>query len=231
MRVCCVSDLHGRLPVIPECDVLVIAGDLCPDIERVGWDAGLMARGQLDWLETAYSKWERTVPARHIFYTPGNHDWIVTLPDTLRTRMFVDEGVEVSTVGSGSAWALGDAPIDQKPAVRFWFTPWVNYCGHWNWQMMAFDRAKKFEEVPYILPIDLLVSHSPPYDCVDKTYSGEPVGCRALRDVIQRRQPRYSVFGHIHEGQRYGREGRVGGTKCFNVAMWGPKWEPLVLDI
>jgi Icc-related predicted phosphoesterase len=211
MRVVAVSDLHGRLPKIPGCDVLVIAGDLCPDYQMRGYyDHDMMRESQMQWLVNDYAEWEAQVPAATILFTPGNHDWITDLPAFLRTTMLVDEA----------------RTVDDK---TFWFTPWIVPCGHWNYQLSREQRADRFDQMPYKL--DLLVMHGPAYDVGDLTYSSEHAGCREMRRVIQQKQPRNVVFGHIHEGQRYGREFRLGGSKCFNVAMWGAKWEPLILDL
>jgi Icc-related predicted phosphoesterase len=212
MRVCAVSDLHGRLPQIPECDVLVIAGDICPDADTPGllWDPDGARVWQMNWLRETYAEWEAKVPATHIHVTPGNHDWINEFPPELRSRFHVDEGVT----------------IDGK---TFWFTPWVSPCGGWNYEQAQSQREYRFDNMPYKL--DLLVMHAPAFGVGDLAYGDIPAGCRAMKYFIEQRQPRHVVFGHIHEGQRYGREHRCGGSKCYNVAMWGENWQPLVLDI
>jgi Icc-related predicted phosphoesterase len=213
MQVCAISDLHGRLPQLPDCDAVVIAGDVCPDHERRGYyDHDLMRESQTDWLMNDFAEWEQTWPASvvHCGATWGNHDWVTAFPANCRMTAHVDELVL----------------FDDK---KVWFTPWVSPCGAWNYQMCREQRAKRFADIPY--KVDLLVMHGPAYDCGDLTYSNDSVGCREMRAVIQQKQPRFVVFGHIHEGQRYGREFRLGGSKCFNVAMWGAKWEPLVIEL
>lgn len=213
VKIVCISDTHGALPVIPECDVLIHCGDICPDMHRsAAFDHDLMRMQQMEWLREEYYEWEQTVPAKEIFATLGNHDWISTFPKACRSQMFIDGLVH-------------------HEGKMFWFTPWVPHCGDWNYQLSRDQRAIRFADIPYKL--DLLVSHAPPFGVGDQVYGnpGEPVGCRELRREIQQKQPRYGVFGHIHEGQRFGREFRLGGTKLFNCAMFGADWKPVVIDL
>ena len=56
MKICAISDGHGRLPDIPECDVLVIAGDFCAEWTRV-FDPDIMRLKQMEWLNGMYRAW------------------------------------------------------------------------------------------------------------------------------------------------------------------------------
>lgn len=225
MRIAVISDLHGRLPPIPKCDVLILGGDICPDIDRVGWVPELMKQRQMEWLATEYFEWEQCVPTNNIWATPGNHDWVSTFPSACRSRMFIDQGMELN-------------------GKTFWFTPWVAHCGQWNYQLSRGQRAERFKDIPEKL--DVLVMHSPAFDVGDLTYTNETVGCRELRRVILEKKPRYAVFGHIHEGQRFVgaypngrecvesknlREFRLGETTLFHASMWGPTWTPVIIDL
>ena len=65
---------------------------------------------------------------------------------------------------------------------------------------------------------DLLVTHSPPKGVADMTSGGQSVGSIAIRDAIERVQPRLALCGHIHDS--WGRSGTIGETRVHNV---GPK--------
>lgn len=210
MRLVSIADQHGRLPDIPECDVLILAGDICPDFPRIR-DPHIMRLRQEDWLETKYREWESRIPARHIVCTPGNHDWIIRLPEGLRTRMFIDEGCEID-------------------GTKFWCTPWIVPVGNWNYMLTRTQRAARFREIPEGL--DVLVSHSPAHRVLDRTIDGDDAGCIELRSAIYRAKPKVCVFGHIHECG--GGRAKLGSTKMFNCAMTAPRgqvWRPVVFDI
>lgn len=49
--------------------------------------------------------------------------------------------------------------------------------------------------------IDILITHTPPLGHGDLVCSGVRAGCVELLTTVQQRvQPKYHVFGHIHEG-------------------------------
>jgi 3',5'-cyclic AMP phosphodiesterase CpdA len=60
------SDLHGRLPDIAPCDVLLLAGDLCPDYS---------VPQQRAWLGAALRPWLQSLDVEHVVAIAGNHDF------------------------------------------------------------------------------------------------------------------------------------------------------------
>jgi len=48
----------------------------------------------------------------------------------------------------------------------------------------------------------VLITHAPPHGICDRTVGNMNVGCAKLGRVVEIKQPRLHVFGHIHEGKR-----------------------------
>ena len=68
---------------------------------------------------------------------------------------------------------------------------------------------------------DVLLLHSPPKGVADRTSSGHSVGSVAIRDAIERIQPRLAVCGHIHDC--WGATGQIGTTRVVNLGPT-PNW-------
>ncbi|MPY77534.1 MAG: metallophosphoesterase [Actinophytocola sp.] len=86
------------------------------------------------------------------------------------------------------------------------------------------------EAVAGLGQIDVLCSHIPPdvpeltYDVVTKrTEAGAP----SLREAVEREQPRWSLFGHVH--QPLADRMRLGRTECCNVGHFKLAERPFVL--
>jgi Icc-related predicted phosphoesterase len=79
--------------------------------------------------------------------------------------------------------------------------------------------------------VDVLCTHIPPavpellYDTVARRLER---GSEALLDVIKRTQPRYALFGHVH--QPLVRRTRIGITECLNVGHFRATGAPHVLQ-
>jgi len=65
------SDLHGVLPEIDPCDVLVLAGDLLP-LEMQA-DAARSCK----WFSTVFAAWLDGIPATEVVAVAGNHDFVL----------------------------------------------------------------------------------------------------------------------------------------------------------
>jgi Icc-related predicted phosphoesterase len=81
-------------------------------------------------------------------------------------------------------------------------------------------------------PVDVLCTHSPPaipellFDTVARRME---TGSVALLEMIRRVQPRYALFGHVH--QPLARRVRVGRTECVNVGHFRATRVPYAVDL
>jgi hypothetical protein len=74
MQIVALSDQHAYLPRIPPCDLLIIAGDICPD--RLGPFLVMHDPDQQKaWFDRNVRPWLAKAPATHKIATWGNHDW------------------------------------------------------------------------------------------------------------------------------------------------------------
>jgi len=68
MRIVALSDQHGFLPDVPPCDLLIVAGDVCPD--RFGpFMAVHDPYQQQAWFDRTVRPWLAATPATHKLLT------------------------------------------------------------------------------------------------------------------------------------------------------------------
>lgn len=197
MVVRATSDWHGVLPEVEPCDLLIIAGDVCPLSNHA-------RTFQYSWLNNEFADHLNSLPAEQIVLIGGNHDF--ELEDYKTGR---EIPVENLTYLRDSVYVW--------EGLKFYGIPWVPNLPRWAFHASA-DRLKQlYAAVPD--DTDVLITHGPPFYCGDFTsprFGSEHVGCKAVNVAINRVQPRLTICGHIHEshGLHY-----CGGSPMFNVAL------------
>lgn len=192
MIIDCISDLHGHFPKLEGGDLLIVAGDLgCNDI-----------RGSLEFgawiIKQEYTK--KVVIA-------GNHDnWIENKIMQNNTFPFCEY--------------LCDSGIEFE-GLKIWGSPWCKWFPGVNPNCTAFmlkteeELAEKWALIPR--NIDILITHAPPFNFLDRTIEDKMVGSTTLLDWVGEWKPRLHIFGHVHEG--YGEE-----RSFFGKRNWGNKY-------
>src|SRR4051812_2925127 len=103
------SDLHGNLPIVDPCDLLLLGGDVSPldgerDVERM-----------TSWIEGEFSAWLEATPADRILLVPGNHDFIFEARSDwpeMPAELLIDQAVDVDGISVyASPWV---------PALKEW---------------------------------------------------------------------------------------------------------------
>lgn len=189
MKILAISDMHGYLPEIPECDLLIIAGDICPDMSNIGHSA---LNKQWFWMTAEFTDWYESLKAKKIVATWGNHDFVgEEHPDP---RVTVDELVEYE-------------------GLKIWLTPWVTNLPRWAFNKDESGLVAIYEQIPE--GIDILVTHAPPYGYGDIVPGWGHVGGVELGRTVERVKPKAVICGHIHPA--YGKYD-MNSIPVYNVA-------------
>jgi Icc-related predicted phosphoesterase len=193
MKAVVISDTHNQhaLVDLPSGDLLVH----CGDATMGGTEAEVIN----------FADWFSKQDFEHKIFVPGNHDFMFEkmlplcremMPDT---HILVEDQIEIEH-------------------LKIYGVPYVPLGRRWAYSYSRDDyqRAKKiWARVPKNL--DLLITHGPPQNILDKVPAGN-VGCPYLYESVRANYPTYHCFGHIHEG--YGKMNQSGMVANFvNAAL------------
>lgn len=186
LKIAAISDLHGSTPEIPECDLLIIAGDLC---------SGGSFLKQEKWIKEIFFPYINTSKAKEVVYIAGNHDTI-----------FQQESFKPPI--SDQVHYLQDSKT-QILGLNIYGTPWqLPFYGAFNASEIKLKNI--YESIPSNL--DILMTHGPPFGFLDEIridlkeeesellYETMHVGSLELRNKILQVKPKIVITGHIHEG-------------------------------
>jgi Icc-related predicted phosphoesterase len=197
MKVLAISDLHGYLPEIAPCDLLILAGDYAKtrDLEQ-----------QERFFKGEFSDWLRGLNARYIVAVAGNHDLLFEAKPEIPKEL---------------PWIYLQDSATTIEGVKIYGTPWVPTIGNWAFMGDAHKLRDKFSQIP--AGLNILVSHGPPYLRLDRNLQGMACGAYHLTEYVQKQKPHSHVFGHIHEAHGIVEDGN---TRYFNVAHVNANYEP-----
>lgn len=218
MKICAISDLHGNLPSVPACDLLIIGGDICPVYNH-------KPLFQAHWLRDEFSLWLEDLPVDNVVAIWGNHDYIgeskfAHLTPSLDWKLLTDTETTIDT-------------------ISFWGSPWQLRFFDWAFNLDEDDLSRKYALIPD--NINVIISHGPPQGYGDLApphpkirADYEHVGSPSLTQRILEIKPLLVITGHIHNA--YGVHQMDGcDTLVANASLLDEKYrlvnKPLLFEI
>lgn len=199
MKIVAISDVHTRWKdlVIPNCDVLISAGDFS-------------FRGE-PWVVKNFHEWLNKQPATHIISIMGNHELGVEKDFGMSKQLALQACPRVHFIEEGEV--IIDGVKFYGSAITPFFCDWA-----YN-RLRGPDITRHWDMIPR--DTNVLVSHGPPYGILDIVpYSNgvpkERAGCHDLLAAVKEIKPDLHIFGHIHHSHGQHHED---GTSFYNVSI------------
>lgn len=192
IEICAMSDLHGYLPEIKPCELLLICGDIVP--------LNIQGNSQktYKWFSTTFKEWAENLPCQKVIFIAGNHE--CTLPN------YYNDYKQLFYNYSKITYLCHEGYIYKGPDGKeysIFGTPYCQEFGNWAFMLTDPELEEKYSEIPENL--DILITHDQPYmfgdvllqeDCPWAT--GEHIGNSSLTLAIVETAPRYQFNGHLH---------------------------------
>lgn len=229
MKLVCISDTHSahREMTIPECDILISAGDFTNKGEY------FEIAGFLNWMSQQ--------PAKHKVFIAGNHELTLDKRNKNRAscRQLIDSYHDIIYL-EDSHTVIGE--------VLIYGTPWTP--AFYDWAFNGADRPEQIDEgYPPLEDIyasihedtQILICHGPPRGYADKGYRDRLGSIKLLERIKQLKKLELVICGHIHTSG--GVMEKLDNIQIVNAAslkedyvnfndmviLEGPPWERIML--
>ena len=230
IKVVGISDTHGALPQLPECDVVCHCGDISP-LEYQQYQTSMMS-----WFCLEFLPWVESLPCKKFIFIAGNHDFflenihkrlkMVTPTYTEYTWRSASDVIKKMLPGNwrrvyNKLVYLCDSSFEYE-GKRFYGTPYIRDLERWPFYLPSDQLVEKFKNIPK--KCDVILTHMPPkieglgeVIQTGQFNTGADYGSPELADILNTRDFKYALCGHVHSGQHNPVE--IGGKKLVNVSL------------
>ncbi|CAJ0940059.1 unnamed protein product, partial [Mesorhabditis belari] len=171
-----ISDTHCKMEEImariPDGDVLIH----CGDFTNSGGEAPVKE----------FNEQLQRLPHRWKIVIAGNHERGFDPRDKYRPEL-----IELLT----EATYLFDSSI-QINGLKIYGSPWIP-TPEYAFYLSPDERKSKWAQIP--ADVDILITHGPPLGYLDARAKDQHYGDEQLLEAVEQRDPKFHVFGHIHE--------------------------------
>lgn len=228
MKICVTSDLHGYLPEIEPCELLLICGDI------VSLKHQRYSKSCKKWYTKVFQPWINNLPCDKILFIPGNHEVGVEGHEDEYRKLFSHTNKATILLHDYYEYLSNDGII-----YKIFGTPYCKIFGNWAYMKSNSDLRQSFKDIPNDL--DILISHDAPYGISDivlqsncSWYDGKThLGNIPLREVILEKKPKIVVHGHIHSSSREFES--LGSSKVINCSIvnedYSPIYAPIIFEL
>jgi Icc-related predicted phosphoesterase len=175
LKICFTSDLHGKLPKIPNCDLLCLVGDFLVDF---GKDKRAF---EINWAIQRFHPWLDRIQERGIkvLAVAGNHDYLFyTYPEIRNIFNYYLEWNSVEINGF-IFYGCPSHSLENRPFYQ-----------------TESDKDKLLSKCD---KCDFFLTHEPAYGILDRMEL-ENIGSKAVLKHCERLNPELHVCGHYHSG-------------------------------
>lgn len=209
MKIVCISDTHNQHNLIDlsksTADMIIHAGDST-------------VMGSIKEV-AAFANWWNKLNFKYKVLIAGNHDFLFEKNKKMAEDMFEN------------TYVLQDSGVEIE-GLKFYGTPIVPCFGNWAFMPHKQIRIEHFKSIPD--DVNVLITHTPPFGRLDN-YGFDRIGCEVLLDrVLELKELKLHVFGHIHSGHGKSYKEKQ-GVWCVNAAQldngYNVCYKPIYIEV